>query len=57
MVLEESRTATIARNKAITTVLAQDGLTIIIFDSVEGNARTVCWKKRYQPALPLGAVP
>jgi hypothetical protein len=40
-VLEESRTTTIARNKAITTAPAQDGLTIIIFDSVKGYARTV----------------
>ncbi len=41
MVLEESRTTTIAGNKAITAAPAQDGLTIIIFDSVKGNARTV----------------
>ncbi len=41
MVLEESRTTTIAGNKGITAVPAQDGLTIIIFDSVKGNARTV----------------
>ncbi len=40
-VLEESRTTTIAGNKAITAAPARDGLTIIIFDSVEGNARTV----------------
>jgi hypothetical protein len=40
-VLEESRTTTIARNKAITAVPAQDGLAIIILDSVKGNARTV----------------
>jgi hypothetical protein len=40
-VLEESRTTTIARNKAITAASAQDGLTIIIFDSVKGYARTV----------------
>ncbi len=40
-VLEESRTATIAGNESITTAPAQDGLTIIIFDSVEGYARTV----------------
>jgi hypothetical protein len=40
MVLEESRTTTIARNKAITAAPARDGLTIIIFDSVEGYART-----------------
>jgi hypothetical protein len=40
-VLEESRTTMIAGNKAITAVPAQDGLTIIIFDSVEGNSRTV----------------
>jgi hypothetical protein len=38
---EESRTTTIARNMAITAVLALDGLTIIIFDSVEGYAGTV----------------
>jgi hypothetical protein len=37
-VLEESRTTTIARNKAITAAPAQDDLTIIIFDSVKGNA-------------------
>jgi hypothetical protein len=35
-VLEESRTTTIAGNKAITIARAQDGLTIIIFDSVKG---------------------
>jgi hypothetical protein len=40
-VLEESRTTTIAGNKAITAAPAQDGLTIIIFDSVKGNAWTV----------------
>jgi hypothetical protein len=40
-VLEESRTTTVAGNKAITTAQAQDGLTIIIFDSVEGYARAV----------------
>ena len=40
-VLEESRTTTIAGNKAISTAPAKDGLTIIIFDSVEGYARTV----------------
>jgi hypothetical protein len=41
MVLEESRTITITRNKAITAAPAQDGLTIIIYKSVEGNARAV----------------
>ncbi len=41
MVLEKSRTTTIAGKKAITAVPAQDGLTIIIFDSVEGYALTV----------------
>jgi hypothetical protein len=40
-VLKESRTTTIAGNKAITTAPAQDGLTIIIFDSVEGYAQTI----------------
>ncbi len=40
-VLEESRTTTIAGNKAITAAPAQDGLTIIIFVSVKGNAQTV----------------
>jgi hypothetical protein len=39
--IEESRTTTIARNKAITAAPAQDGLTVIIFDSVEGYAWTV----------------
>ncbi len=39
--LEESRTTTIAGNKAITAAPAQDGLTIIIFDSAKGYARTV----------------
>ena len=39
--LEESRTTTIAGNKAITAAPARDGLIIIIFDSVEGNAQTV----------------
>ncbi len=41
MVLEESRTTTIAGNKTITPAPAQDGLTIIILDSVKGYARTV----------------
>jgi hypothetical protein len=41
MVLEESRTTMIAGNKAISAAPAQDGITIIIFDSVKGNARTV----------------
>ncbi len=41
MVLEESRTTTIARNEAITTAPAQDGLTIIIFFIVKGYARSV----------------
>jgi hypothetical protein len=41
MVLEESRTTTIARNKAITAAPAQDGLTFIIYGCVEGYARTV----------------
>jgi hypothetical protein len=41
MVLEESRTTTIARNKAIIAAPAHDGLTIIIIDNVEGYARTV----------------
>jgi hypothetical protein len=40
-VLEESRTTTIAGNRALTAAPAQDGLTIIIIDSVEGYARTV----------------
>jgi hypothetical protein len=40
-VLEESRTTTIAGNKAIIAAPAHDGLTIIIIDSVEGYARTV----------------
>jgi hypothetical protein len=40
-VLEESRTATIAGNEAITTAPAQDGLTIIFFFSVKDYARTV----------------
>jgi hypothetical protein len=41
MVLDESRTTTIARNKAITAAPAQYGLTIIIYKSVKGNARIV----------------
>jgi hypothetical protein len=41
VVLEESRTTTIAGNKSITIVPARNGLTIIIYKSVEGNARTV----------------
>jgi hypothetical protein len=41
MVLEESRTTTIARNKAITNVPARDGLTIIIYGCVKGYAQTV----------------
>jgi hypothetical protein len=40
-VLEESRTTTIARNKAIIAAPAHDGLTIIIIDSVKGYAWTV----------------
>jgi hypothetical protein len=40
-VLEESRTTTITRNKAITAAPAQDGLFIIIYESVKGNAGTV----------------
>jgi hypothetical protein len=40
-VLKESRTTTVTRNKAITEAPAQDGLTIIIYDSVKDNARTV----------------
>jgi hypothetical protein len=40
-VLEESRTTTIAGNKAIIAAPAHDSLTIIIIDSVEGYARTV----------------
>jgi hypothetical protein len=41
MVLEESRTTTIARNRPITTAPAQDGLTIIIYKSVDVFTRTV----------------
>jgi hypothetical protein len=41
MVIEESRTTTIARNKAITAAPARDGLTIIIYKSIKGNARIV----------------
>jgi hypothetical protein len=41
MVLEESRTSTIAGNKAITLLPAQDGLTITIYGCVKGYARTV----------------
>ncbi len=41
MVLEESRTTMIARNKTITALPARDGLTIIIYKSVEGNALKV----------------
>ena len=37
-ILEESRTTTVARNKAIIVAPAHDGLTIIIFDRVEGYA-------------------
>jgi hypothetical protein len=40
-VLEKIRTTKIAGNEAIITAPAQDGLTIIIFDSVEGCAQTV----------------
>ncbi len=40
-VLEESRTTTIAGNKAIIAAPAHDGLTIIIIDSVKGYAWTV----------------
>jgi hypothetical protein len=40
-VLEDSRTTTIAKNEAINTAPAQDGLTIIIFNIVEGYARRV----------------
>ncbi len=41
MVLEDSRTTTIAKNKAIIAAPAHDGLTIIIIHSVKGYARTV----------------
>ncbi len=41
MVLEESRTTWIAGNKAITAAPAKDGLIIIIYESDEGNARTI----------------
>jgi hypothetical protein len=41
MVLEESRATTIAGNKAIAAAPARDGLAIIIYESVKGNARTV----------------
>jgi hypothetical protein len=54
MVLEESRTTTIARNKAITAAPAQDGLTVIIFNSVEGNAQTVPNKINNKGWLYLG---
>jgi hypothetical protein len=40
-VLEESRTTTIAGNKAMTAAPARDGLTIIIYGCVDGYARTV----------------
>ncbi len=40
-VLEESRTTSIARDKAIIAAPAHDGLTIIIINSVEGYAWTV----------------
>jgi hypothetical protein len=40
-VLEESRTTIIAGNEAITAAPAHDGLTIIIYKSVKGNAQTV----------------
>jgi hypothetical protein len=40
-VLEESRTTTLAGNKAITATPARDGLTIINYKSVKGNAWTV----------------
>ena len=39
--LEESRTTMIARNEAITAVPDWDGLIIIIYKSVKGNARIV----------------
>ncbi len=54
MVLEESRTTSIARNKAITAVPAQDGLIIIIFDSVKGYARTVPNRIKIKGWLYLG---
>ena len=54
MVLEESRTTTIAGNKTITPAPAQDGLTIIIFDSVEGYAQTVSNKINNKGWLYLG---
>jgi hypothetical protein len=53
-VLEESRTTTIAGNMAITAVLARDGLTIIIYKSVEGNARTVPNGIRKKGGIYLG---
>jgi hypothetical protein len=53
-VLEESRTTTIAGKKAITAAPAQDGLTIIIFNSVEGYARTVLNQIKNKGWLYLG---
>jgi hypothetical protein len=40
-VLEESRTTTISGNKAIAAAPSRDGLTIIIYKSVKGNAQTL----------------
>jgi hypothetical protein len=53
-VLEESRTTTIAENKAIIAAPAHDGLTIIIIHSVEGYARTVSNEIKIKGWLYLG---
>jgi hypothetical protein len=53
-VLEESRTTTVAGNKAITAAPAQDGLTIIIYKSVKGNARTVSNRIKNKGWIYLG---
>jgi hypothetical protein len=53
-VLEESRTIRNAGNKAITAAPPQDGLIIIIYESVEGNAQTVPNKINNKGLLYLG---
>ncbi len=47
---ETSFNNTISSTLSFITVLFED-----LFEAI--NIQAVCWKKRYQPAPPLGAVP
>jgi hypothetical protein len=54
LLLKESRTTTITKNKATTVAPAQNVLTIIIFDSVERYARTVPKEIKKKGRIYLG---